>query len=57
VSLLRDQDGTPLHLIAQIESLEARRLAEAAVAAERERLRITLATIDDAVITVGVEHG
>jgi diguanylate cyclase len=51
VSLVRDEDGLPLNLIAQIESLEARRLAEELLAEERERLRITLMSIEDAVIT------
>ncbi|GAC1669419.1 MAG: hypothetical protein NVS9B2_14010 [Steroidobacteraceae bacterium] len=51
VSLLRDEDGVPIHLIAQMESLEARRRAEEKLADERERLKITLASINDAVIT------
>jgi diguanylate cyclase (GGDEF)-like protein/PAS domain S-box-containing protein len=51
VSLLRDEDGTPIHLIAQIESLEARQRAEEKLADERERLKITLQSINDAVIT------
>ena len=51
VSLLRNDDGTPAHLIAQVESLEARRQAEEKLANERERLKITLASINDAVIT------
>jgi diguanylate cyclase len=51
VSVLRDEDGSPIHLIAQIESLEARRHAEENLAQERERLRITLQSIDDAVVT------
>ena len=51
VSLLRDEEGAPLHLIAQIESLEARRQAEENLDAERERLRTTLEAIGDAVIT------
>ncbi len=55
VSLLRDDDGKPLHLIAQIESLEARQRAEETLAAERERLRITLALITDAVITTDAD--
>ncbi len=54
-SLVRDEDGTPLYLIAQIESLEERRMAEAKLAEERERLRITLMSIDDAVITTDAE--
>jgi diguanylate cyclase (GGDEF)-like protein/PAS domain S-box-containing protein len=40
-----------LYLIAPIESLDERRLAEARLADERERLRITLASINDAVVT------
>jgi diguanylate cyclase (GGDEF)-like protein/PAS domain S-box-containing protein len=55
VSALRDEEGLPIHLIAQIESLEARRRAEANVAEERERLRITLQSIDDAVITTDAQ--
>ena len=51
VSLMRDEEGQPLHLIAQIESIEARRHAEDRLAEERETLRITLGSIDDAVIT------
>ena len=51
VSLLRDEEGAPVHLIAQIESLEARRQFEEKLADERERLKITLASINDAVIT------
>jgi diguanylate cyclase len=55
VSLLRDEEGLPVHLIAQIESLEARRHAEGKLAEERERLRITLQSIDDAVITTDAQ--
>ncbi len=55
VSLLRDDEGTPTHLIAQIESLEARRQAEAVLAAERQRLKITLHTIGDAVLTTDAD--
>jgi diguanylate cyclase len=51
VSILRDEDGTPIHLIAQIESMEARQQAEEKLAEERERLKITLQSINDAVIT------
>jgi diguanylate cyclase len=51
VSLARDQRGSPLYLIAQIESLEERRRAEAILAEERERLKVTLSSITDAVIT------
>jgi diguanylate cyclase (GGDEF)-like protein/PAS domain S-box-containing protein len=55
VSLLRDEEGLPIHLIAQIESLEARRRADEKLAEERERLRITLQSIDDAVITTDAQ--
>lgn len=55
VSLLRDEEGMPIHLIAQVESLEARRRAEEQLAEERERLRITLQSIDDAVITTDAQ--
>jgi diguanylate cyclase (GGDEF)-like protein/PAS domain S-box-containing protein len=55
VSLLCDEEGLPIHLIAQIESLEARRHAEGKLAEERERLRITLQSIDDAVITTDAQ--
>jgi diguanylate cyclase (GGDEF)-like protein/PAS domain S-box-containing protein len=55
VSVLRDEEGSPLHLIAQIESLEARRRAEDNLAEERERLRITLQSIADAVITTDAQ--
>jgi diguanylate cyclase (GGDEF)-like protein/PAS domain S-box-containing protein len=55
VSVLRDEEGLPIHLIVQIESLEARRRAEEKLAEERERLRITLQSIDDAVITTDAQ--
>jgi diguanylate cyclase (GGDEF)-like protein/PAS domain S-box-containing protein len=51
VSALHDDEGAPIHLIAQIESLEARQRAEEKLAEERERLKITLSSISDAVIT------
>jgi diguanylate cyclase (GGDEF)-like protein/PAS domain S-box-containing protein len=55
VSLLRNEDGSPQHLLAQIESLEARHLAEAALAEERERLRVTVNAISDAVVTLDAD--
>jgi diguanylate cyclase len=55
VSMLRDDEGSPIHLIAQIESLEARHRAEEELAEERERLRITLQSIDDAVVTTDAQ--
>jgi diguanylate cyclase (GGDEF)-like protein/PAS domain S-box-containing protein len=51
VSMLRDDEGSPIHMIAQMESLEARQRAEEKLADERERLKITLQSINDAVIT------
>lgn len=51
VSLLRDADGAPSRLIAQMQSLEERRRAEERLAEEREKLKITLHSIADAVIT------
>jgi diguanylate cyclase (GGDEF)-like protein/PAS domain S-box-containing protein len=55
VSLTRDENGAPKHFVAQVESLEERRLAEARLANEREFLRITLDSIGDAVITADAE--
>jgi len=55
VSITRDDDGAPLYYIAQIESLEARQLAEQNLAAERERLTTTLGAISDAVITTDAD--
>jgi diguanylate cyclase (GGDEF)-like protein/PAS domain S-box-containing protein len=55
VSVLRDEEGAPIHLSAQIQSLEARRRAEEKLAEERERLKITLQSIDDAVITTDAQ--
>ena len=55
VSLLRNEDGSPQHLLAQIESLEARLLAEAALTEERERLRVTVNSISDAVVTLDAD--
>ena len=52
VSLARDADGLPMHFVAQVENLQERRQAEANLAAERERLRITLAAISEAVLSV-----
>ena len=51
VSLVRDEDGAPRHLVVQIESIEERRRAEARFAEERQRLKVTLSKIADAVVT------
>ena len=55
VSLLRDDRERPRNLIAQIESLDERKSAEAKLAAERERLRVTLSAIADAVVTTDMD--
>ena len=55
VSVMRDEAGAPAHLIAQIESLEARREASQRIAEERERLITTLQSITEAVITTDSE--
>ncbi len=52
---MRDEEGLPNQLIAQIESLEARRRTENKLAEERERLRIALHSIDAAVITTDAQ--
>jgi diguanylate cyclase len=52
---MRDERERPLNLIAQIESLDERRSAEAKLAAERERLRVTLCAIIDAVVTTDMD--
>lgn len=51
VSLVRDDDGRPLHYIGHIESVEARRRAERELILEQERIKTTLRSIADAVIT------
>ena len=54
VSMVKEEGAEP-YLIAQIESLQARRRAEEKLAEERERLRITLSSIDDAVVTTDAQ--
>lgn len=55
VSLTRDDNGAPTHFVAQVESLEERRLAEARLAQEREFLQTTLDSIGEAVITADAQ--
>ncbi|MDP9066279.1 MAG: diguanylate cyclase, partial [Pseudomonadota bacterium] len=55
VSLVRAENGAPLHFIAQIENLETRRRAEENLLEERQRLRVTLGAIADAVITTDAD--
>ena len=56
VSLARDEDNLPMHFVAQVENLQERRMAEANLAAERERLRLTLAAVGEAVLSLD-HHG
>ncbi|MBV9345950.1 MAG: diguanylate cyclase [Gammaproteobacteria bacterium] len=56
VSLVFDEEGRPLHYIAQLESVERRRAAQRALAEEKERLKTTLRSIADAVITTDAEQ-
>jgi diguanylate cyclase (GGDEF)-like protein/PAS domain S-box-containing protein len=55
VSLARDENGHPLHFIGYVESLEIRLRAERELADERERLKTTLRTLAESVITTDVE--
>lgn len=55
VSLARDENGHPLHFIGYVESLEIRLRAERELADERERLKTTLRTLAEPVITTDVE--
>ncbi|HUY84887.1 MAG TPA: diguanylate cyclase, partial [Steroidobacteraceae bacterium] len=55
VSLVRNDDDSPRHLVVQIESIEDRRHAEAQFAEERQRLKVTLSKIADAVVTTDAQ--
>ena len=55
VSIMGREDPEPM-LIAQIESMDARRQAEGRLAAERQRFKVTLETISDAVVTTDVQR-
>ncbi|MES2207567.1 MAG: EAL domain-containing protein [Pseudomonadota bacterium] len=50
-SLVRDQYHKPMHFIAQIEDITERKQAAFELIREKERLRVTLSSIGDAVIT------
>ena len=56
IYIVRDDEGRPMHYIAQMESLQSRRAAELALAEERERLNITLRVIADAVVTTDAQR-
>lgn len=50
VSLLRDEHGAPLHFIAQIQDISARRQAEESLFEAKELAQVTLASIAEGVI-------
>jgi PAS domain S-box-containing protein len=55
VSLIRDQVGRPLNLVAISQDITERKQAEASLAAEKERLAVTLYSIGDGVITTDTQ--
>ncbi|AHE51734.1 GGDEF and EAL domain-containing protein [Sphingomonas sanxanigenens] len=55
VSLVRGEDGTPLHFISQIQDITARREAEEQLFNEHELSQVTLRSIGDGVMTTDRE--
>ena len=55
VSLVRDEDGTPLYFISQAQDITQRKAFEDALHRERELAEVTLRSIGDAVITTDTE--
>lgn len=51
VGLLKDAQGQPLHFVSQLVDVTERHRAEEQLAAEKERLAVTLSSIGDGVIT------
>ena len=51
VSLVRDDDGTPLYFVSQAQDISQRKAFEEALHRERELAEVTLRSIGDAVIT------
>jgi PAS domain S-box-containing protein len=51
VGLLKDAQGQPLHFVSQLADVTERHRAEEQLAAEKERLAVTLSSIGDGVIT------
>ncbi len=49
--MMKDTQGQPLHLISQVVDITERRQVEEQLAAEKERLAVTLRSIGDGVIT------
>jgi PAS domain S-box-containing protein len=54
-NIVRDAAGTPIRMLGVTMDISARRQAEDDVAAEKERLAVTLRSIGDAVITTDVD--
>lgn len=55
VSLVRDFDGAPLHVVAQVQNITDRKIAEDRLFREHELSQVTLRSIGDAVITTDVK--
>jgi diguanylate cyclase (GGDEF)-like protein/PAS domain S-box-containing protein len=51
VSVVRDDNGTPLYFVSQVQDISQRKLFEEALFRERELAEVTLNSIGDAVIT------
>ena len=51
MSLVRDEHGTPLYFVAQVQDISQRKAFEEALHRERELAEVTLRSIGDAVIT------
>jgi diguanylate cyclase (GGDEF)-like protein/PAS domain S-box-containing protein len=55
VSLVRDTDGNPEFFISQVQDITRRKSAEELLLTEQERIRVTLQSIGDGVITTDVK--
>ncbi len=55
MSLVRDSNGNPLHLIVQLQDVTDRNRARRALNAERERLVVTLRSIREGVVSTDTE--
>jgi diguanylate cyclase (GGDEF)-like protein/PAS domain S-box-containing protein len=55
VSLIRDQQGVPQYFISQIQDIDQRKAAEAALQEAHERLQVTLHSIADGVIATDAQ--
>ena len=57
VSLVRDERGTPLYFVSQVQNISQRKAFEDALHRERELAEVTLRSIGDAVITTDPQLG